>query len=320
MSWRRVWISLALFGFSMFFILFQNFTSAYIKGFGQSYVFDNFELPTHSEAVWSLQGASCNQILHKDTADLYPTFGQTVRPGYCGFRTDKQTANTFLRFITHPFDRRDASKVTYQESVDHGKGGSETRGKPTFAFNKPLTGKSLDEGWDLGGDYYSTAENTIRYSFDFRVYNISIFEERLAQSATIAQFHQASKFGDKTCGPYYAGSAPSPGLYMSLNKDNSNLIDFKLSLKLFEDQIPSSLAGSKTNCLGQAPIYGTSGPTRSICEVLVWTESFNKTDVVGKWFSVSIIMKNAKAGDLEFLSWLKGIYFGSGEIMLVVVL
>lgn len=296
----------ALIVLTVTFICFQNFSSSYIKTAGQSYVYDSFESSTRSNAVWMLSGASCNQILHKDANGKYPLFGQTARPGYCDFRYESDPKNTFLRFITHPFDRRDAAKNVYKNSVDQGKGGSETRAKGTFSFNSLATGKSQLEGWDLGGDYYATPTNTIRYSFDFRIYNMSILEDKLANEATVVQFHQGAKIGEKSCGAYYAGSAPSPGLYTSINPTDPAIVDFKLSLKLFEQEIPSSLVQFKRNCIINSTLYGTVGPNRSICEVIVWSASYPKIEVLRKWFSVSIIMKNSTSGTLD-------LFFGSRD-------
>lgn len=304
---------LAFAGLAILFIFFQNFTTTEVlKSPGQAYLYDNFESAPRSHAIWALRGASCNQILHKDPSGKYPGLGQTARPGYCDFRYDPQTANTFLRFITHPFDRRDAEKTNFQNSVDHGKGGSETRAKASFSYNTTTPEKTLLEGWDMGGNYYAVPTNTIRYSFDFRIYNMSLLEENLAQSATIAQFHQGAKFGEKVCGAYYAGSAPSPGLHASLNKTDPTKVDFKMSLKLFEEEIPVSLRPFKKSCVLQSPMYGTVGPTRTICEVPVWTQTLPKTEVLRKWFSVSFVMKPARAGTLDF-------FFGSKESTLSTV-
>lgn len=302
--WRK---AIFLFFVGALFLPFQNFTSTYILAPGRSYVFDNFETGTRTRTIWNMSGASCNQVLHKDSNGRYSTFGQTGRPGYCDISYDPQSPNNkFLRFITYPFDRRDAGKVSFEYSVDQGKGGSETRARTSYLFNSVASGKALYEGWDFGGDYYATPTNTLRYTFDFRVTDLSILEEKLAASATIAQFHQGAKMLQKSCGTYYAGSAPSPGLYVKLNDTNSSLVDFRLSLKLFEEEIPSSLRPFKTSCVTQSPISGTVGPARSICEVVAWTGSYPKKDVVQKWFSVSFIMKNSKAGALEF-------FFGSKE-------
>lgn len=279
--------------------LFQNFTTtnSYIKPVGSFYVFDNFENRTRTNSIWNLTGTSCRQVPHKSTDGKYPTLGQTSRPGYCDLQYDNTTNNSFLRFITHPFDRRDALKVDLVKTVDLGKGGSETRAKTSFKFNTPLPGKSLLEGWDLAGDYYQNPNNTLRYSFDFRLFDLSILEENLAKSATIAQFHQGGQIGQKICGAYYAGSAPSPGLHVQLNPADPQKVDFILGLKLFEEDVPQGFP--KDRCKMESPRSGTA-PSRSICLVDVWKQTVDKSEVLRKWYSVSFIIKFAQKGRLEF--------------------
>lgn len=306
---------------SMMFGMFQNFV---YKNKGVSYLYDGFEVENASRKIWTLTGASCNQVPHlKD--GKYPTLGQTTRPGECVFREDKNTGNHFLRFITHPFDRRDAAYrggTPYENSVDHGKGGAEIRANDASLYND-----KSKSGWDLSGEQYLQSGNKVRYSFDFRIYNLSIIETRedgtrkdkygnnikykLANSSTITQFHSKQNTKDKlgnlkSCGNYYPGSAPSPGLDISETKGDTTAVDFKLFIKVFKEDIPKGFVAR--TCSTQLPVGSTdSALKRDLCQVEVWSKSYKKTDVLKKWFSASILINSdIKKGSLEF-------FFGSKE-------
>lgn len=306
---------------SLMFVVFQNFTA---KNKGMSYLFDGFEVEGTSQKIWTLRGASCNQVPHLIDGK-YPTLGQTIRPGECVFREDRATGNHFLRFITHPFDRRDATYkgvTLYEDSVDHGKGGAEIRASAASLYNG-------NRGWDLSGEQYLRSGNKVRYSFDFRIYNLSIIETRedstrkdlagnklkykLANSSTITQFHSKQitkdRFGNlKSCGNYYPGSAPSPGLDITESEGDVSSVDFKLFLKLFREDIPTAFIASIKTCSTQLP-RGQTNPAlkRELCLVEVWSKTYKKVDVVKKWFSASVIINSdIRNGSLEF-------FFGSKD-------
>jgi len=291
-----------------------------------SYVYDNFSSDQTSATIWGYQ--SCDREHgHKTVVngvEKYERFGTAARKGYCGFRCegsawkpgatgqdqlckDVTKDNQYLRFITMPFDRRNAEVQFNADGsigdnwanpeTDDGKGGSETRASYVYDYNEVTPNR----GWDLWGENYLVDTNTVRYSWKFRLYNVSMLKaegnrERLASKAAIGQFHVRS--GTSPSGKVCSAAttfSPSPGLYVSVEGES---VAFKMSAKLTNPQIPAGL----TKCPGISD--------SEACEVTLWQQSFPMDQVtrvdssdthVPPWISVSFVMRPSQTnGALRF--------------------
>lgn len=276
---------------------FQDECRAAEKPAGYAYVWDSFDSMTTTSQVWTMAGASCSQVLHKSSTNSFPTFGQTSRPGYCGLRDDAATGEKFIRFITLPFDRRDAGKFSYRNSVDAGKGGAETYTNASYSYGVATSSKVADKGWDLTGQYYMNSANRVRMSFKFRIYNDSIFQTGLAKSASLFQMH-AQK--GAACGEYYEGTSPNPGLMVRKDPLNSSRIEFYMIVKIFTDYRVAAGLGSVPP-LGCSIEKSASGLySKEVCEYIVWQESFARDDVLKNWISVSLTSRSTNTANSRF--------------------
>ncbi|MEK8030851.1 hypothetical protein AACH06_08505 [Ideonella sp. DXS29W] len=287
---------------------------------GWAYVYEDFSNTSNSNNWWYY--ASCNQVAHGTTDGnapntQYKTFGQASRPGYCGPRT--LDGNQFFRFITMPFDRRDAV-VTYNadgsvasdnwNEMDDGKGGSEMRSRQTYYAYDGITNK---RGWDDLGVNYLAPTNTVRFSWKFRLYNVSMLKrdangDKLAASAVVGQFHSQNIPECNRNYTYEDGFSPAPGLDVRVDPgpDGSEHVYFKLFTKIRNSQVPS----------GVQKCSQADADANKICQVTLWEQSFpiaNVTRVdsadthVPPWISISYVMRpSVTNGALKFLFGVEG--------------
>jgi hypothetical protein len=277
-----------------------------------AYVLDTFSNETTSAQIWAY--ASCTDTPY-GTVDAnrpnlrFLTFGQASRPGLCDFRTEG--TNKFMRFITMPFDRRDAeeSEDNYCKAdgtvntVDERKGGSEMR---SDEFHDYLyDGVVKTRGWDTFGRHYLTSTNTVRFSWRFRLLNVSMLKgmsngEKLATSAVVGQFHSQTNPNDPDhCKAVESSFSPAPGLDVSVGKalDGTEQVFFKLFTMLRNSQIPAG----QPRC---------AGDDNTICNTTLWQQGFPISQVtrvdssdthMPPWISVNYVMRSSKNnGALKF--------------------
>jgi hypothetical protein len=297
----------------------QAISAPILQPDGWAYVFEDFSSTANSNAWWYY--ASCNQTAHGTTDGSapntqYKTFGQASRPGHCGPRT--LDGNQFFRFITMPFDRRDAV-VTYNadgsvasdnwNEMDDGKGGSEMRSRQSYAYD----GIANKRGWDDLGLNYLAPTNTVRFSWKFRLYNVSMLKrdaagDRLATSAVVGQFHSQNIPECNRNYSYDPGFSPAPGLDVRVDPgpDGSDHVYFKLFTKIRNYQIPAGIP----KC-SQA-----DADANKICQVKLWELGFPIADVtrvdsadthVPPWISISYVMRpSVTNGALKFFFGVEG--------------
>jgi hypothetical protein len=162
-------------------------------------------------------------------------------------------------------------------------------------------GVNNKRGWDNKGEHYLNPANSVRYSWKFRLLNLSLLQKdpdniKPSSAAVIGQFHSQSV----DCGPYETGYSPAPGLDVRVNAapdGSGDRVYFKLFTKLKLSQVPVGL-----------PVC-TSEP----CEVVLWEGDYPISAVsradsadthIPPWFEVSFLMRNSQAnGAFKF-------YFG----------
>ena len=297
--------------------------SAEFRPVGTTYLWDDFSDPGTSSRIWMLDGrASCLTESHSTPRSRggvrYPRLGGASRPGSCRIESNPSDGD-FLRFVTQPFDRRDAGNpfrgtriVPYVDSVDLGKGGSETRADPAYLFGSTEGGKPAEKGWDVHGSAYWANHNRIRLSVDFRLADLSMLEQDLASSTTLLQLHAVNSINSGlSCGRYFKGMSPSPGLYL---KVDGEMVEFSLGIKVFRGGLPASLlqhfstAELDSRC---SPETSTDGQAvQEICKLTVWTHRMAKSDALGQWMSVSLFITPASPNQPPPTRGMLELYFG----------
>ncbi|MBP9710969.1 MAG: hypothetical protein KBD50_01775 [Candidatus Pacebacteria bacterium] len=279
-----------------------------VQGAGYVYMQDSFNKegatsPARFSDKWGT--GPCSVEPHSSSARP----GSVVRSGSCMLK--QEGGDSFVRFTVYPFDVRN----TDEDDGEWGKGGGETTPRNTienaygYAPNKDAAVNK--KGWDLAGKKYLVEGNTVRYSWNFRINDVSLLEpvsvpgdgvggvwatRPLVPSAVIGQFHSQGNYLNFTngtalsCGTTVESSSPSPGLFIT--KNGTDLI-FSMTLKMEEGLMPSYLSSAyKNNCETQSDRYGRGG-TKRMCTFSVWSARIPKTDVLNKWFTVQVDTKIA---------------------------
>jgi hypothetical protein len=290
-----------------------------VQAYGYEYLKDKFNKNGSTEAnrfsdLWS--PGACSTVPHSESSKP----GSISRTGACQIKDDG--SDPFVRFTVYPFDSRN----TDEDSGDWGKGGGEAL--PRNATENAYGYATNKTGWDVGGQKYLINNNTVRYTWDFRITDISLLEPVVApgsgvtgdlakaplvSAAVIGQFHSQTQYLNNftsrtasSCGVTPEGTSPSPGIFVS---SDGSTVRFRMSLKMDESLMPAYLSSAyKSNCEVQADRNG-SGVTKNICYFEIWSVSLPKSDVLNKWFSVLIDTKISagNAGSYDF-------YFGRKDL------
>lgn len=282
---------------------------------GYVYIKTSFDEPSDSPDRFSRywNTVNCNTQPHEKD-----TLGTLSRKGACMLK--KENGNGFVRFTIYPFDVRGIS----DENRDYGKGGGESAPREVLenAYGyRPEPGAPPNaKGWDAGGTKYMIDGNTVRYSWRFRIQDLSLLEDvsnpgkglsgvwataPLSQAAVIGQFHGRERYTNPSTGEAYScgglfENTHSPHLSVNVQGDE---VVFGVLLKLRESLIPAYLQPFKNeeSCEFQTDKGGSRNQERA-CPISVWRKSIPKQDVVGKWFKVEFDVKLSQksAGSIAF--------------------
>jgi hypothetical protein len=285
-----------------------------LKSTGDSYVDDHFDSAGHSNQLWHYASCLMNQPHGARPTSggpglAYPILGQASRKGYCGFETDGAgpAKNTYIRFITMPFDRRDAdtSKDNFLTSVDRRKGGSEMRARKNFVYDAAKN----KQGWDFYGKTYLNPSNTVGYYWNFRLSDVSMLLPnnkgiKLAGAAVVGQFHSQTAAFCNVTEKYVPRFSPAPGLdvrAITVKNPTTGFIEEKLQFDLFS---------KITNAQAKEAGLACSDQPDDICKVHLWKGVYPLSLVakrslgvagVAPWISVSYIMRSSKTnGAMKF--------------------
>lgn len=217
----------------------------------QLYFEDNFQDTAYTNYFWR---KACSTTPH-NVGRSYPKLG-TARYGYCWV---PPRANQFMRFQVQPFDIRD------DEDMLRLKGGAEIVGK----FPQRL-------------------EDT-KYSWDFRLWDLSMLTSGLTKHFFVHQFHSVDK---PECGPALVNSSPSPGLDVSMSTPDQ--VTFTLLIKPVYSQIGIDLKPFVN--VGKCSLQ----PDQS-CQVILWKETYPLAEVYKVWIHIVYRIKFSQTdGTLSF--------------------